>query len=401
MTLHNGREFLSIPGPTTVPDEVLSAMHRPATDIYSGELVAITESVLQDLKTVFKTTGNTYIYISNGHGGWEAALTNVLSRGDKILVCESGRFALGWGDVGKFLGVDAEILPGDWRSAVDPNELEARLRADKDGDIKAVLCVQIDTASGVVNDIPAIRNAIDAVGHEALLMVDAIASLACMPFDMDTWGVDVAVAGSQKGLMTPPGLAFVAVNQKAKARHANAGLRSPYWDWTKREGEEHYMKFSGTPPVQMLFGIRKALDMLFDEGLEHVFERHRLLAGATWAAVSEWRQGGAFDFNITEAAQRSVTVTTIRMINDEEPALLLKFCKEQLGTVLGIGIGEIGSSAFRIAHMGHVNAPMMMGTLGAIEIGLCATGIAHGTYGVPGGVRAAAAFLGDELSLLK
>ncbi len=401
MTLHNGREFLSIPGPTTVPDEVLGAMHRPAIEIYSGELVAITQSILQDLKTIFKTTGDTYIYISNGHGGWEAALTNVLSRGDKILVCESGRFAVGWGEVGAFLGLDAEILPGDWRCSVDPNDLETRLRADKDGDIKAVLCVQIDTASGVVNDIPAIRQAIDAAGHEALLMVDTIASLACMPFEMDAWGVDVAVAGSQKGLMTPPGLAFVAANQKAKARHANAGLRSPYWDWTKREGEEHYMKFCGTPPVQMLFGIRKAFDMLLDEGLEHVFERHRLLAGATWAAVSEWRQGGALDFNITEAAQRSVTVTTVRMNNGIDPALLLKFCKEQLGTVLGIGIGEIGSTAFRIAHMGHVNAPMMMGTLGAIEIGLCATGIAHCAKDVPSGVRAAVAYLGDELSLLE
>lgn len=260
MTLNNGREFLSIPGPTTIPDEVLTAMHRPAIEIYSGELVAITDSLLEDLKTVFKTTGDTYIYISNGHGGWEAALTNVLSRGDKILVCESGLFAMGWGAVGTFLDVDVEILPGDWRRAIDPNELEARLRADKDGDIKAVLCVQIDTASGVVNDIPAIRQAIDVAGHEALLMVDTIASLACMPFDMDAWGVDVAVAAAQKGLMTPPGLAFVAANQKAKARHANADLRSSYWDWTKREGEEHYMKFCGTPPVQMLFGIRKALD---------------------------------------------------------------------------------------------------------------------------------------------
>lgn len=398
MTLRNGREFLSIPGPTTVPDQVLGAMHRPAMDIYGGELVGITHSILADLKTLFKTTGDTYIYISNGHGGWEAALTNVLSRGDKVLVCESGRFALGWGESASFLGIDVEILPGDWRYAIDADKLEARLRADKTGDIKAVLCVQIDTASGVLNDIPAIRRAIDAAGHAALLMVDTIASLACMPFDMDAWGVDIAVASTQKGLMTPPGLAFVAANQKAKARHATAGLRSPYWDWTKREGQEHYMKFCGTPPVQMLFGIRKALDMLFDEGLEHVFERHRLLAGAAWAAVSQWRLGGALDFNIAEASQRSLTVTTVQMNNDIDPARLLKFCDEQLGTVLGIGIGENGSSAFRIAHMGHVNAPMMMGTLGVIEIGLQATGIACGADGVAGGLRAAAAYLGDQLS---
>jgi alanine-glyoxylate transaminase / serine-glyoxylate transaminase / serine-pyruvate transaminase len=397
MTLHNGREFLSIPGPTTIPDDVLGAMHRPAIEIYSGELVAITDSVLQDLKTIFKTTGDTYIYISNGHGGWEAALTNVLSRDDKILVCESGRFAMGWGEGGAFIGLDVEVLPGDWRRAIDPNELEARLRADKNGDIKAILCVQIDTASGVVNDIPAIRQAMDAAGHEALLMVDTIASLACMPFDMDGWGVDVAVAGSQKGLMTPPGLAFVAANKKAKARHESAGLRSNYWDWTKREGEEHYRKYCGTPPVQMLFGIRKALDMLFEEGLEHVFERHRLLAGATWAAVSEWAQGGTIDFNISKPAERSLTVTTVRTNEEIDPAVLLKFCKEHLGTVIGIGIGDLGGSAFRIAHMGHVNAPMMMGTLGAIEIGLRATGIAHGASGI----AAAAVYLGDECSLSK
>ena len=205
MTLASGREFLSIPGPTTVPDKVLNAMHRPAIDIYSGTLVDITTSCLEDLRQVFRSEGRIYIYAANGHGAWEAALVNVLSRGDKILVLENGLFAAAWGDMAAVLGLEVETLPGSWRRAVDPAALEARLREDRRAEIKAILVVQVDTASGSVNDIPAMRKAIDAADHSALLMVDTIASLATMPFEMDGWGVDVAVAGSQKGLMMPPG----------------------------------------------------------------------------------------------------------------------------------------------------------------------------------------------------
>jgi alanine-glyoxylate transaminase / serine-glyoxylate transaminase / serine-pyruvate transaminase len=203
MTLASGREFLSIPGPTTVPDEVLSAMHRPAIDIYSGALVEVTDSCLADLRRVFRTEGRVYIYAANGHGAWEAALVNVLSKGDTVLVLESGLFAAVWGEMARMLGLEVETMPGNWRRAVDPAAVEAYLRADRAGRIKAVLVVQVDTASSAVNDIPAIRRAMDAAGHDALLMVDAIASLATMPFDMDAWRVDVAVAGSQKGLMPP------------------------------------------------------------------------------------------------------------------------------------------------------------------------------------------------------
>jgi alanine-glyoxylate transaminase/serine-glyoxylate transaminase/serine-pyruvate transaminase len=393
MTVANGREFLSIPGPTNVPDAVLNAMHHAAVDIYSGPLVDITSSCHEDLRTIFRTEGRAYIYAANGHGGWEAALTNVLSRGEKVLVLESGRFALGWGQMAAMLGVDVEVLPGSWHRAVDPDALTARLRADTDGAIKAVLVVQIDTASAVVNDIPAIRAAIDAAGHDALLMVDTIASLGTMPFAMDSWGVDVAVTGSQKGLMTPPGLAFVAAGPKARARHEHADLRTFYWDWTQREGPIHYQKYCGTPPEHLLFGLRKALDMLLEEGLENAFRRHRLLAGAVHAAVDAWRAGGVLDFNIAAPEERAVSVTTVTLKDGYDPQRLLDFVRERCGVVLGIGLGEMESKALRIAHMGHANAPMVLGTLGALEVGLAALDIPHGS----GGTQAAIGYLGTAL----
>ena len=393
MTLSRGRDFLALPGPTTVPHEVLQAMQRPAVDIYGEELTAVTDGCLDDLRRVFRTEqGRTYIYIANGHGAWEAALCNVLSRGDKVLVLESGRFAIGWGEMAEPLGVEVEVLESEPRRAVSPEALEQRLRADSAGEIKAILVVQVDTASGIVNDIPALGAAIEASGHDALFMVDVIASLGSMPFEMDDWGVDVAVAGAQKGLMMTPGLSFIAARERALAAHANAGLRTRYWDWTAREGELHYMKYCGTPPVHLLFGLRKSLDMLFEEGLEGAFRRHELLAGATQAAVERWSQGGALAFNVPEPAERSPTVTTILM---DEPALsrLLDWCYEVCNVSLGIGLGTLGSHAFRIAHMGHVNAPMTLGTLGAIETGLAALDIPHGK----GGVSAAIDYLSSRL----
>jgi len=240
MTVSRGREFLSIPGPTNIPDAVLAAMHRPAIDIYAGDMLAVTHSLLEDLPKVFRTTGRTYIYAANGHGGWEAALTNVLSRGETVLVLESGLFALGWGDMARMMGVKVEVLKGDPRRAVDPVALGQRLAADTAQEIKAILVVQIDTASGVVNDLAAIHRAIASVRHPALLMVDGVASLGCMAFEMDEWGIDVAITGSQKGLMTQPGLAFVAANGRAHAAHEYADLRTRYWDWTFRNGEAHY-----------------------------------------------------------------------------------------------------------------------------------------------------------------
>lgn len=390
MVVRAGREFLAIPGPTTMPDEVLRAMHRPPLDIYSDAMVQMTDSLLRDLSGLFGTKGQSYIYIANGHGAWEATLTNVLSRGDKILVLESGRFAVGWGNAAREMGVDVEGLKGDWRRAIRPAEVEARLRADTAHEIKAVLAVQVDTASGAYNDIEAIGKAIKAAGHPALFMVDAVASLACMPFEMDKWHIDVAMSGSQKGLMAPPGLGFVAANDRARAVHKTAGLRTPYWDWTARGGPEHYNKYAGTAPVHLLFAQRQAIDMLLDEKLDNVFRRHRLLAEAVRRAVAVWAEGQVLNFNIIEPAERSDTVTTVTM---ENPKPLLAYCKNNCGVILGVGIGDLTGKAFRIAHMGHLNAPMILGTLGVIEMGLQALRIPHGK----GGTEAAINYLGESV----
>jgi alanine-glyoxylate transaminase/serine-glyoxylate transaminase/serine-pyruvate transaminase len=393
MSVRAGREFLSIPGPTVIPDAVLAAMQRPAVDIYSGPLVAQTDGLLADMAKIFATSGRAYIYAANGHGAWEAALTNVLSRGDKVLVLESGRFALGWGEAAKMLGAEVEILPGDFRRAVRPDAVEARLKADAKGEIKAILVTQIDTASGVVNDIKAIGEAVRAAGHAALLMVDTVASLGCMPFEMDAWGVDVAMAGSQKGLMTPPGLGFTAAGPRAREAHKTANMRSPYWDWTLRDGQVHYQKFAGTPPEHLLFALRAALDMIFAEGLEATFRRHRLLAEATRRAVGTWAEGQAFAFNISEPEERCDTVTAIVTPNGESAQPLVDYCREKCGVVLGRALGKSEGKGFRIAHMGHVNAPMIFGTLSVVEMALAALGIPHGK----GGVQAAVEYLAKSV----
>src|SRR6202021_124208 len=393
MVVRAGREFMANPGPTTMPDEVLRAMHRPALDIYSDTMVELTDSLLRDLSRLFATKGQSYIYIANGHGAWEAALSNVLSRGDKVLVLESGRFAISGGHAAAAMGAEVEILKGDWRRAVRPAEVEARLLQDKEHTIKAILGAQVDTASGVINDIEAIGKAIKAAGHPALFMVDAVASLGCMPFEMDAWGIDVAMSGSQKGLMAPPGLGFVAANDRAREVHKKAGLRTPYWDWTEREGIEHYRKYAGTAPVHLLFALRQAIDMLFEEKLENVFLRHRLLAEAVRRGVSVWAEGQVLGFNIAEPSERSDTVTTVMMSNGHDPAALHRDCKEKCGVVLGPGIGELQGQAFRIAAMGHLPPPLILGTLGVTEVGLQALNIPHGK----GGTEAAINWLGESV----
>jgi alanine-glyoxylate transaminase/serine-glyoxylate transaminase/serine-pyruvate transaminase len=394
MTVRAGREILALPGPTNMPDEVLQAMHRPALDIYSREMVDLSDGLHRDLSNLFATKNKSYIYISNGHGAWEGALSNVLSRGDKVLVLESGRFAIGWGNAATLMGAEVEVLKGDWRRAVRAEQVEARLRQDKTHEIKAVLVAQVDTASGVYNDIEGIGKAIRATGHPALYMVDAVASLGCMPFEMDKWGIDVAMSGSQKGLMTPPGLGFVAASDRAQAVHKTANMRTPYWDWTEREGTEHYRRYAGTAPVHLLFALRRAIDMLLDEGLEHVFLRHRLLAEAVRRAVAVWAEGQTLGFNIDEASERSDTVTTVTMANGHDPGKLQRYCTEKCGVVLGTGIGDLQGKAFRIAHMGHVNAAMILGTLGVVEVGLNALKMPHGK----GGMEAAVSYLGESVS---
>lgn len=393
MTVRAGREFLAIPGPTTIPDEVLRAMHRPALDIYSERMAELTEGLLRDLSKLFATVGKSYIYIANGHGAWEAVLSNVLSRGDKVLVLESGSFAVGWGNTARAMGAEVEVLRGDWSRAVRPSEVEARLSADRNHEIKAVLVVQVDTASGVVNDIEAIGKAISAAQHPALYLVDAVASLGCMPFKMDDWGIDVAMSGSQKGLMAPPGLGFVAVGERARVVHKTANMRSPYWDWAERDGAEHYCRYAGTPPVHLLFALRQAFEMLFDEGLENVFRRHELLGEAVRRAVAVWGEGKVLSFNIDNPVERSNVVTTILVGNGHDPAKLHRYSKDKCGVTLGIGINNLQGRAFRIAHMGHVNAPMVLGTLGVVEAGLKALQIPHGN----GGTEAAITYLSESV----
>jgi alanine-glyoxylate transaminase / serine-glyoxylate transaminase / serine-pyruvate transaminase len=391
MTVRTGREFLAVPGPTTIPDEVLQAMHRPAVELYSPPLVELTDSLLRDLKRLFGTAGQTYIYIANGHGAWEAALTNVLSKGDKILVLASGRFGLDWGEAAKRMGINVEVLGGDWRRAVRPAEVEQRLRDDKAGAIKAILAVQIETSTGIANDIEAIGQAIKAARHETLFMVDAVASLGCVPFEMDAWGVDVAVSGSQKGLMSPPGLSFVAASDRARAVHRNAGMRTPYWDWTARETDTHYRRYAGTPPEHLIYALHKAFELLFGEGLDNAFLRHRLLAEAVRRAVGSWQSGKVIAFNVIEPAERSDTVTTIVMEPPFDPNRLRDYCEAKCGVVLGRGLGELQGKGFRIAHMGYVNAPMILGTLGVVEMGLEALGIPHGKGGVQAAINGLAA----------
>jgi alanine-glyoxylate transaminase/serine-glyoxylate transaminase/serine-pyruvate transaminase len=275
---------------------------------------------------------------------------------------------------------------------VRPEAVEARLKADN-GSIKAILVAQVDTASGVVNDIKAIGEAIRAAGHDALLMVDVVASLGCMPFEMDDWGVDVAMSGSQKGLMTPPGLGFVAAGPRAREAHKTAGMRTPYWDWTFRDGDLHYHKYCGTPPEHLLFGLRAALDMIFAEGLEAVFHRHRLLAEATRRAVGTWAEGQAIAFNASEPEERSDTVTTVVMRNGASSTAIADYCRDKCGVILGRGLGAHEGKAFRIAHMGHVNAPMILGTLSVVEMALAALNVPHGR----GGVQAAVEFLAKSV----
>jgi len=393
MSLNNGRQYLAIPGPSVMPDRVLAAMHRPAPNIYEGPLHDMVDTILADLKVVARTKGHAAIYIGNGHAAWEAALVNSLSRGDKVLVPATGAFGLGWADAARGLGIDIQMLDFGRERDIDLSAVEAALRQDKDHKIKAVLATHVDTASAVRNDIAALRNLIDLCGHPALLMVDCIASLACDPVEMDAWGVDVMIAASQKGLMTPPGLAFVWFNDKANHAHKSAGLVTPYWNWTDRcFGTRFSQKFDGTAPTHHLFGLREALNMLLhEEGMDAVFARHQKLASAVWAAVDTWSTVGPVRLNIKDAAKRSCAVTSVR-IGAPLGTQLRRWTEHKAGVTLGIGLGMAtpedpnSDGAFRIAHMGHVNAHMVMGSLGVIEAGLQALNIPHG----PGALAAAA-----------
>ena len=386
-----GHEFLHSPGPTHIPDRVLRAMHRQPLDLIDARLKGIAKSCFDDLREVFRTSGKVFIYAANGHGGWEAALANICVPGDVVLVPEVGHFSASWADHARALGIETDVIAGDWRRAIDPQRITERLRADRHGRIKAVLAVQVDTGTAVASDIAAIRAAIDAAGHPALLVADTIASLAAMPFEMDAWGVDVAIAASQKALMCPPGLAIVAANERASEACAKLSRRQRYWDWVPRVGDEYYTLFCGTMPEQLIFGLREALDITKEEGLPAIVARHRRLAGAVHRAVEVWSDAGALSFNATVPAERAMTVTAIRTEGVDANAIRTH-ARERLGVSVAGGLGALSGKAFRIGHLGDLNEPMILGCLAALEVAFIELGVPHGKNGV----RAAAEHLAAE-----
>lgn len=388
MSLSQGRPYLAIPGPSVMPDRVLRAMHRAAPNIYAGEVVDMVPGLIADLKALAGAEGNACIYIGNGHAVWEAALANVLSRGDEVLVLATGTFAKGWADMARGLGAKVTTLDFGTTEAVDAAQVEAALREDTEHRYKAVLMVQVDTSTSIRNDVAAVSAALKAAGHPALLMVDCIACFGSDRFKMDAMGADVMVAACQKGLMTPPGIGFVFFNEKADRARDTADCVTHYWDWRPRANPAWFSQyFDGTAPTHHLYGLREALAMIGEEGREAVWSRHETLARAVWAAVEHWGQGESpLRLNVADPAQRSHAVTTVNAGSAKGTALR-EWVEGNAGLTLGIGLRlEPTDNYFRVGHMGHVNAHMILGALAVIEAGMLAVGIAH----EPGGVSAAA-----------
>ena len=384
MSLGFGRHYLAIPGPSVMPDRVLQAMHQAAPNIYEGALHEMVDGIIPDLKKVAKTSGEVAIYIANGHGTWEAALTNTLSRGDRVLALATGRFVVFWAIMAERLGIEVDLIDFGKSSSIDLNQVEEKLNADHEKSYQAVLVVQTDTASSVRNDIEALSECIRSTGHPALLMVDCMASLACDRFEMDAWGVDLMVAGSQKGLMTPPGLGFMYFNHRVIEARKRADLVTPYWDFLPRINPEvFYEYFYGTAPTHHLFGLREALNMIFEEGIDQIWARHAKLSQAIWSAFESWGEGSSIRLNIKEPQQRSHSVTSASM-DPPHATELRRWTEHKAGVTLGIGLGMADPSDpayhgfFRVAHMGHVNAHMTLGMLSVIDAGLKALNIPHG-----------------------
>lgn len=380
-----GRHFLQIPGPTNVPDRVLRAMDRPTIDHRGPEFQRLARKVLADVKQVFKTAGPVIIYGASGTGAWEAALVNSLSAGDKVLMFETGHFASLWKRMAERLSLDAEFLASDWRHPVDAGQIEARLRADRDHAIKAVGIVHNETSTGVVSDIPAVRRAIDAARHPALLMVDTISSLASMDYRHDEWGVDVTVAGSQKGLMLPPGMSFNALSSKAVAASRTSRLPKSYWGWDEIIEANQAGSWPYTPPTNLLYGLSEACDMLLEEGLSNVFARHDRHAEATRRAVRAW----GLEILCADPHAFSSSLTAIVMPEGHDADRFRQVVLEQFDMSLGAGLAKLKGKVFRIGHLGSFNDLMLCGTLCGVEMGLALAGVPH-AYG---GVDAAMAYL--------
>ncbi|WP_420405538.1 pyridoxal-phosphate-dependent aminotransferase family protein [Nisaea sp.] len=381
-SVHRGRHLLNTPGPTNVPERVLRAMVRNPMDLSDPVPLAVIESCFQDLKKIFRTEHEIFMYASNGHGAWEAALVNTMSPGDLLLVPELGNFSTGWGEMAEALQLRTETIKGDWRQAIDPAKIRDRLAADRNHEIKGLLIVQTDTATSVTCDIAAIRKAIDEAGHPALLLVDTIPTLGVTDFRMDEWGVDVAVCASQKGLMMPPGLGFIAASPTALERHKKATSQRRYWDWSLRLASESYRTFCGTSPQSQLYGLRAALDMLLEEGLENVFARHKRLAEATRRCVTHWSKAGAMELNAVNPHERADGVTTILLKEGIDGNEIRNVCRDEMQCALGGGLRNLNGRAFRIGHMGDINEPMLYGALATVEATLAYLDIPHESGGV-------------------
>ncbi|MCV2888212.1 pyridoxal-phosphate-dependent aminotransferase family protein [Ruegeria aquimaris] len=384
ISLAQGREYLAIPGPSVMPEEVLRAMHRPAPNIYAGALIDMMPGLTADLRSMARTKHNVAIYIANGHGAWEAALANTIAPGETVLVPASGRFSHGWAEMARGLGAETRIIDFGKSAPWDMGRIAEALRADTAHKIKAVLAVHVDTSSSIRNDVPGLRKLLDELEHPALLMADCIASFGCDVFEMDAWGVDVMVTACQKGLMVPPGVGFVYFNDKAAAKRATMPRVSWYWDWVPRGNpDEFFQYFGGTAPTHHLYGLRAALDLIHGEGIEHVWARHAKLARAIWAACEIWAEGGDLVLNVADPAFRSHAVTALRLDSGKGTALR-QWTEQTLGLTLGIGLGMAapGDPArdkfFRLGHMGHLNGQMVMGLLGSIQAGLTALNVPHG-----------------------
>ena len=389
MAVSRGYHFFINPGPTNIPDRVLRAMDRGAIDFNGAQFRAIAEECFAGLKRVFKTDQPILAYAASGHGAWEAALVNLFSPGDKLLVVESGFFSLNWGMRGEAFGLEIETLANDWRTAADPAKLESRLREDREHAIKAVLVVHNETSTGVVNDIAQLRRAIDAARHPALFLVDTISSLASMDFRMDEWGVDVVVAGSQKGLMLPTGMAFTGISARAVAATAEAKLPRVYWDWRRLLGGSSQSVWNGTAPVHFFYGLQEALRMLEEEGLDEVFARHHRLAEATRRAVRAWRQNDGPEIYAVDPRAQSDSITAVQLPEGCDAEKARQVCLDKFNVSLGGGLDRLRGRIIRIGHLGDLNEPMILGAIAAVEMALELTGVPHGR----GGAQAAMDYL--------
>jgi alanine-glyoxylate transaminase / serine-glyoxylate transaminase / serine-pyruvate transaminase len=392
MAVSRGVHFFQNPGPTNIPERILRAMDRGTIDFTGAQFKAIASECFAGLKRVFKTEQTILGYAASGHGAWEAALVNLFSPGDKVLVVETGYFSLNWALRCEAFGIEVETLANDWRRCADPAALEARLRDDREHAIKAVLVVHNETSTAVVHDIARLRQAITAARHPALFLVDVISSLVSIDFRMDEWGVDVVVAGSQKGLMLPTGMAFTGVSAKALAASAEAKLPRVYWDWRRLVEGTQQAVWNGTAPVHFFYGLQEALRMIEEEGLDQIFARHHRLAEATRRAVRVWRQNDGPEMFAVDPRGQSDSVTAVLVPEGHDANKMRTVCLEKFNVSLGGGLGPLQGRVFRIGHMGDLNEPMILGSLAAIEMALELSGIPHGK----GGVAAAMDYLVAE-----